>query len=61
MSEAARRFFDFLHEHKDSARIVSHYQAFIDLATALMHAEKCGFILDPDSVEEACERTLREG
>ena len=61
MSEAAKRFFDFLHTHIDNPRMFEHYQKFFDLASAMMTAERFGFILDPDSVEEACERALREG
>ena len=58
MSKAAIRFFDFLQAHRDNPRIVAHYDDFIKLAQAIYQAERCGFIIDADSVEEACERAL---
>ena len=60
MSEAAKRFFEFLHENIENPRIVEKYDTFVNMATAMHHAEECGFILDPDSVEEACRMALWE-
>ena len=58
MSQAAIKFFDFLHENKDNPRIIHHYDELIKLATAIHQAEDCGFVIVPDSVVEACERII---
>ena len=58
MSQAAIKFFDFLHENKNNPRIIHHYDELFKFASAIRQAEECGFIIDPDSVVEACERIL---
>ena len=60
MSEATRRFFDFLHENVDNPRLAEKYELFISMASAMHRAEECGFVLDPDSVTEACRLALWE-
>lgn len=60
MSEAAKRFFDFLHKNIENPRLVEKYETFIGMASAMYRAEQCGFVLDPDSVDEACRIALWE-
>ena len=58
MTKAMMAFVDFLHENKENPRIIAHYEQYFELAHTLHEAESVGFVLDPESVVDACKLIL---
>ena len=58
MSQAMTVFIDFLHRNKNNPKVILYCEKLFNIAHAMHEAESVGLILDPDSVEEACERIL---
>ena len=55
-SEAKERFLSTVYEH--STRAIENSNKLIDLAKKIVEAEDVGFVIDPDSVENAVKRIM---